>query len=54
MGFWTPFLSNNVRNFTKTGNPNGAGLPEWKTYDKQAGNIMVLGDKVEIKKGLFI
>jgi len=40
-------------NFAKTGNPNGTGLPEWKTYDKQAGYIMVLGDKVEIKKGLF-
>ncbi len=40
-------------NFAKTGNPNGTGLPEWKTYDKQAGYIMVLGDKVVIKKGLF-
>jgi len=40
-------------NFAKTCNPNGTGLPEWKTYDKQAGYIMVLGDKVEIKKGLF-
>lgn len=40
-------------NFAKTGNPNGTGLPKWKTYDKQAGYIMVLGDKVEIKKGLF-
>lgn len=40
-------------NFAKTGNPNGADLPEWKTYDKQAGYIMVLGDKVEIKQGLF-
>lgn len=40
-------------NFAKTGNPNGTGLPEWKIYDKQAGYIMVLGDKVVIKKGLF-
>jgi len=40
-------------NFAKTGNPNGTGLPEWKTYDKQAGYIMILGDKVVIKKGLF-
>jgi para-nitrobenzyl esterase len=40
-------------NFAKTGNPNGAGLPEWKTYDKQAGNIMVLGGKVAIQAGLF-
>lgn len=40
-------------NFAKIGNPNGAGLPEWKTYDKQAGNIMVFGDKIYIEKGLF-
>ena len=36
-------------NFAKTGNPNGANLPEWKSYDKQTGNIMLLGDKVEVK-----
>lgn len=40
-------------NFTKTGNPNGAGLPEWKSYDKLSGNIMVLGDKISTQKGLF-
>ncbi len=36
-------------NFAKTGNPNGTNLPEWKSYDKQSGNIMLLGDKVEMK-----
>ena len=36
-------------NFAKTGNPNGANLPEWKTYDKQSGNIISLSDKVELK-----
>ncbi len=36
-------------NFAKTGNPNGKNLPEWKSYDKQSGNIMLLGDKVEVK-----
>ncbi|MFN8354104.1 MAG: carboxylesterase family protein [Spirosomataceae bacterium] len=40
-------------NFAKTGNPNGTGLPEWKRYDKQTGNIMVLGDKVATQAGLF-
>lgn len=40
-------------NFAKTGNPNATGLPEWKIYDKQAGNIMEFGDKVENKAGLF-
>jgi para-nitrobenzyl esterase len=36
-------------NFAKTGNPNGSNLPQWKSYDKHSGNIMLLGDKVEIK-----
>jgi para-nitrobenzyl esterase len=36
-------------NFAKTGNPNGGNLPEWKSYDKQSGHIMILGDKVEMK-----
>ncbi len=40
-------------NFAKTGNPNGKGLPEWKSYDKHVGNIMVLGDKVYTQQGLF-
>jgi para-nitrobenzyl esterase len=35
--------------FAKTGNPNGGKLPEWKSYDKQLGNILLLGDKVEMK-----
>ncbi len=36
-------------NFAKTGNPNGNQLPEWKSYNKTSGNIMLLGDKVELK-----
>jgi para-nitrobenzyl esterase len=36
-------------NFAKTGNPNGQNLPEWKSYDKQSGEIMVVGDKLESK-----
>jgi para-nitrobenzyl esterase len=40
-------------NFTKTGNPNGRSLPEWKSYDKQAGNVMLLDDKVEGKTGFL-
>ena len=40
-------------NFAKTGNPNGQGLPEWKSYDKQSGNIMELGDKVVLRPSLF-
>ncbi len=40
-------------NFAKTGNPNGNGLPEWQPYDKTTGIIMELGEKVEMKPGLF-
>lgn len=36
-------------NFAKTGNPNGKNLPEWKSYDKQSGIIMVVDDKIESK-----
>ncbi len=36
-------------NFAKTGNPNGQNLPEWKSYNKQSGEIMVVGDKQESK-----
>ena len=40
-------------NFAKTGNPNGENLPEWKTYDKESGNIMILGEKAQLKPRLF-
>jgi para-nitrobenzyl esterase len=36
-------------NFAKTGNPNGQNLPEWKSYNKQSGEIMVISDKLESK-----
>ncbi len=40
-------------NFAKTGNPNGGDLPEWKSYDKHSGNIMLLSDKLEMKPGFL-
>jgi para-nitrobenzyl esterase len=46
-------LSNYWVNFAKTGNPNGNGLPEWKTYDKQSGNILLIGDKIESIPALY-
>jgi para-nitrobenzyl esterase len=39
-------------NFTKTGNPNGAGLPEWKVYDAADGYIQELGDEITGRPGL--
>jgi para-nitrobenzyl esterase len=40
-------------NFAKTGNPNGAGLPEWPRYNKQSGHIMILGDQIKTQAGLM-
>jgi para-nitrobenzyl esterase len=40
-------------NFAKTGNPNGNSLPEWKSYNKESGNILLFGDVVEIKAALL-
>lgn len=40
-------------NFAKTGNPNGKGLPEWKSYDKKTGNILILNDTTYTQEGLF-
>jgi para-nitrobenzyl esterase len=40
-------------NFAKTGNPNGGNLPEWKSYNKQSGEVMVVGDKMESKSGFL-
>lgn len=40
-------------NFAKTGDPNGGNLPVWKSYDRQSGNILLLGDVVEIKAGFL-
>jgi para-nitrobenzyl esterase len=38
-------------NFAKTGDPNGGKLPEWKPYEKEYGNIMILGDQITLKAG---
>ncbi|MHA4869875.1 carboxylesterase family protein [Duganella sp. PWIR1] len=37
-------MSSYWANIVKTGNPNGAGLPEWPAYDARAGAVMRLGD----------
>lgn len=40
-------------NFAKTGNPNGANLPEWKPYDRQHGYLMVFGDRATLQAGWY-
>jgi para-nitrobenzyl esterase len=37
-------------NFAKTGNPNGAGLPQWPAYDASSDMLMLFGDKVSAVK----
>ncbi|MEZ0609716.1 carboxylesterase/lipase family protein [Fibrella sp. WM1] len=36
-------------NFIKTGNPNGAGLPQWPAYTNSKKQLMVLGDELKAK-----
>ncbi|HNR08351.1 MAG TPA: carboxylesterase family protein [Saprospiraceae bacterium] len=47
------YMSAYWSNFVKTGNPNGAGLPEWKNYEAASQNIMELGEKPVLKPGMF-
>lgn len=37
-------------NFAKTGNPNGAGLPEWPSYDAHGERYLDLGDEARAQK----
>ena len=41
-------------NFAKNGNPNGEGLPTWKTYDSSTDNVMELGDNVGSIKDKYL
>ena len=38
-------------NFIKSGNPNGAGLPKWDSYN--TGITQEIGDRTEGKKDLY-
>ena len=38
-------------NFAKTGNPNDDDLPEWKSYNKASGDILVIDKETTIKTG---
>jgi len=37
-------MAKSFLNFVKTGNPNGGGLPSWKSYTTQNGETMILDD----------
>lgn len=36
-------------NFAKTGNPNGSGLPVWRSFDGKGASVMRLGSDAEVK-----
>jgi para-nitrobenzyl esterase len=46
-------ISNYWVNFAATGDPNGAGLPEWPSYDSESDPYMDFGDTVEARFGLY-
>ena len=39
-------------NFAASGNPNGAGLPEWPAYNRDAEPALELGDTVQVRHGV--
>lgn len=45
MGYWTRFAA--------TGDPNGAGAPEWPAYDPASDQHLELGDTVGVGTGLY-
>ena len=42
-------MAGSLLQFMKTGNPNGAGLPEWPRYSSEIGETMVLDDVPEVQ-----
>lgn len=42
-------MASSLLQFMKTGDPNGAGLPEWPKYTADKGELMILNDKCEVK-----
>ena len=39
-------------NFAKTGNPNGADLPDWPVYDAASDEWMTFNPSIEVKTGV--
>lgn len=39
-------------NFAATGDPNGAGLPEWTAFDADADEALEIGDTIQMRGGI--
>ena len=50
---WGDALQAYWLNFARTGNPNGAGLPEWPEYRPETDLVQVLGVDIEPQAGLY-
>jgi para-nitrobenzyl esterase len=46
-------MNNYWVNFVKKGDPNGEGLPKWKTFEKSSGKVMEIGDRVRLTRGIY-
>ena len=42
-------MSGTLLQFMRTGDPNGAGLPQWPRYTPENGETMILNDTCEVK-----
>lgn len=42
-------MSDALVQFMKTGNPKGAGIPDWPRYTLAKGETMILDDKCEVQ-----
>lgn len=42
-------MANQLLQFMKSGQPNGAGLPTWSPYTRANGEVMILDDVCEVK-----
>lgn len=42
-------MSGALLQFMRTGDPNGAGLPQWPRYTTENGETMILDDTCEVK-----